>query len=469
MAVLPLGNQTFDVTVPVVIIGAGACGLTAALTVADAGVGVLVLERDAVPQGSTALSSGMIPACETKVQAAAGVTDTVNIMTADILSKAHGETDHAMVRAIVVESGPAINWLIDEHKIELTLVEGFLYPNHSQLRMHAPVSRTGADLIGNLSQAAETAGIDILTEARVVDLYADDKGRIGGMRLERPDGSSEQIGCEALVLACNGFGGNPDMIARLIPEMTDANYFGHTGNQGEAIEWGEALGAATADLGSFQGHGSVAHPHGILISWALMMRGGIQVNNTGKRFSNEHLGYSEQGRIVAAQPDSTAWNIFDQRIYDGGLDFEDFRQAIKSDAIRRADTLDELIDITGLPADALRATMSEAANLAAGQGTDDFGRDFTGNPPLEAPWYAVRVTGSLFHTQGGLKVDDQARVLREDGSALPNLFAGGGAARGVSGPSDWGYLSGNGLLAAVTLGRMAGRAAARLCGAVSKS
>ncbi|MBT5920445.1 MAG: FAD-binding protein, partial [Alphaproteobacteria bacterium] len=273
-----------------------------------------------------------------------------------------------------------------------------------------------------------------------------------------------RIGCEALILACNGFGGNAEMIAQLIPEMSDANYFGHTGNQGDAITWGEALGAAMADLGSFQGHGSVAHPHGILISWALMMQGGFQVNVTGKRFSNEHLGYSEQGRIVAGQPESIAWNIFDQRIYDGGLDFEDFRLAIKSDAVRKAATIDELIEITGLPEDNLRATMAETAALAAGEGVDEFGRDFTGNPALQAPWYAVRVTGSLFHTQGGLKVNDQAQVLRQDGSPLHNLYAGGGAARGVSGPSDWGYLSGNGLLTAVTLGRMAGRAAAIMCG-----
>ncbi len=59
-------------------------------------------------------------------------------------------------------------------------------------------------------------------------------------------------------------------------------------------------------------------------------------------------------------------------------------------------------------------------------------------------------------------VDNHAQVLREDGSALPNLFAGGGAARGLSGPSRWGYLSGNGLLTATTLGRLAGRAAAEL-------
>ncbi len=68
----------------------------------------------------------------------------------------------------------------------------------------------------------------------------------------------------------------------------------------------------------------------------------------------------------------------------------------------------------------------------------------------------------LFHTQGGLVIDENARVLRADGTPLPNLFAGGGAACGLSGPDVEGYLSGNGLLTAVTLGRIAGRAAATM-------
>lgn len=464
MPVLAADGVEFEVTVPVVVIGGGACGLVAALTVADAGIGVLVLERDPVPQGSTALSSGMIPACNTEIQRKKGVDDMIDIMSADILSKAHGETDADMVDVVCRESGPAVDWLTQTHKVELTLVEGFLYPNHSRLRMHAPPSRLGADLIGGLTRAAEKAGIDILTEARVNDLFADDDDRIAGLRYQRPDGTVDSVGCGALILACNGFGGNPDMVNRLIPDMAEANYFGHAGNQGEAIVWGEALGAATADLGSFQGHGSVAHPHGILISWALMMEGGVQVNASGRRFSNEHQGYSEQGRCVMAQPGGIAWNIFDARLCELGDDFEDFRSAVAAGALRSAATAGELAEVCDLPADALAVTLAETERLAAGEGVDEFGRDFTTKPALLPPYQAIRVTGSLFHTQGGLVVNDQARVLRGDGTALPNLFAGGGAARGLSGPSDWGYLSGNGLLTAVTLGRIAGRHAALIRG-----
>ena len=463
MAVLSSEGVEFETSVPVVIIGAGACGMTAALTVADAGVEVLVLERDSVPQGSTALSSGMIPACETHIQKAHGVKDTVDAMTTDILSKAHNATDADMVKVLCQESGPAINWLTGTHGVELALVDGFLYPNHSYLRMHAPASRTGADLIGSMTQAVERAGVDLLTDSTVTDLFADTTGHIYGIRFTRPDGTIELLGCSALILACNGFGGNPEMVKQLIPDMADANYFGHTGNQGEAIQWGEALGAAMADLGSYQGHGSVAHPHGILISWALMMNGGIQVNIHGQRFSNEHQGYSEQGRRVIAEPESIAWNILDARLYKMGQGFEDFRQAVSAGALIKADTLSELANKCGLPEDSLAATLSENSELSSGQGTDSFGRDFTSKPHLQPPYYAVKVTGSLFHTQGGLVVDANARVLRPDNSPLPNLYAGGGAARGISGPSDWGYLSGNGLLTAVALGRIAGCSAVGLC------
>ena len=76
---------------------------------------------------------------------------------------------------------------------------------------------------------------------------------------------------------------------------------------------------------------------------------------------------------------------------------------------------------------------------------------------LRPPFHAIKVTGALFHTQGGLDIDAQCRVLREDGTPLPNLLAAGGAARGVSGNAIWGYLSGNGLLSAVAGGCIAAR------------
>jgi len=460
MGILKAAEIEFSVTVPVLVIGAGACGLVAALAARGERADVLVLERDRVPSGSTALSSGMIPACGTRLQSEADVDDSPAIMAADILNKAEGEADQEMVEAICRASGPTIDWLIDDLAIELTMVSGFLYPGHSHLRMHAPPSRTGEDLIGGLTRAAERMDVDLMTSAHVTDLVANEDTRIVGVRVQRPDGSSEFIGCDSLILACNGFGGNPKLVRRHLPDMADALYFGHGRNQGDAILWGAELGARLEHLGSYQGHGSVACPHNILITWALMMEGGIQVNAEGKRFSSEHQGYSEQARAVLAQPGGIAWNIYDDRLHLLGQEFDDYLRAEKAGAIVTAPDLVSLAGELGIPANALATTVHQVTEYVRGQ-ADPFGRNFAAKPALQAPYYAVKVTGALFHTQGGIVVDGNARAIKADGRPFPNLFAGGGAACGVSGSSDRGYLSGNGLLTAVVLGRLAGTSAAR--------
>jgi fumarate reductase flavoprotein subunit len=194
------------------------------------------------------------------------------------------------------------------------------------------------------------------------------------------------------------------------------------------------------------------------------MEGGFQVNAQGKRFSNEQRGYSEQAVDVLRQPGNVAIEIYDARLHALGLDFEDYRNAVSAGAIRCADNVEALAAHFGLPASTLAATFDETRALAAGKRADPFGRNFANKPALTAPFYGVRVTGALFHTQGGLEIDADARVLRHDGTPLPNLFAGGGASRGLSGPERDGYFSGGGLLAAVTLGRIAGTTAARFAG-----
>jgi fumarate reductase flavoprotein subunit len=459
MSVVVDPDRRFALSVPVVIVGAGACGLVAALAARDAGVPVLMLERDAQPAGSTALSSGFIPACNTRFQRERGVVDSVALMTADIQRKNHGEADASMARAVAAASGPAIEWLADRHGVPFVLVEGFLYPGHSALRMHAVTERTGAALMAALERACTAAAVDVLASAHVTTLYADAARRVLGVAFARPDGSVEEVGCDALILACSGFGGNAPLVREHLPEIADALYFGHAGNQGDALRWGVALGAAVRDLGAYQGHGSVASPHGVLITWALMMEGGVQVNVHGERFSNEHLGYSEQCLPVLRQPEGIAWCVYDERIHRLGLGFDDYRAAAVLGAVRSGADAQALAAVTGLPPAALAATLGAASRYADGE-KDPFGRDFTGKPALTPPLYAIRVTGALFHTQGGLVVDQDARVLDAGGRPLPNLYAGGGAACGVSGAHVWGYLSGNGLLAAVALGRLAGVSAA---------
>ncbi|NPU65802.1 FAD-dependent oxidoreductase [Bradyrhizobium sp. 83012] len=447
-----------EFVVDCLIIGAGAAGLVAALSATENGESVLVLERDAVPQGSTALSAGLIPAAGTRWQEALDIDDSPSRFAADIMHKAHDEPDAALVRLVTTTIGPTLEWLADRHQLSFSLVDNFTYPGHSRFRMHGLPSRAGRELIDRLRAAAETTGIDILCDAHAKTLLVDDAQRIIGVRFTRPDGAADEIGCRRLILACSGYGGNPALVARHIPDMASATYFGHVGNQGDALVWGEQLGAATCHLGGHQGHGSVAHPAGILISWATITEGGFQVNVRGERFSNEASGYSEQAANVLAQPDGVAWTIFDARIAGIAAQFEDFRNAVAHGAVLEADDVASLAAAMRVPAAVLAATCADVNEAKAQQRADRFGRSFAGVPQLMPPYRAVKVTGALFHTQGGLVIDDRARVVRKDGSAIDNVFAAGGAACGVSGADASGYLSGNGLLTAVALGRVAGLA-----------
>ena len=463
MPILKAEGKTFSTQVPVLIIGAGACGTIAALAANERGVEVLILERDAKPAGNTSLSGGQIPAAGTKLQKAAGLLDdTPELLYQDILAKSHGECDHEIARLVAHESAKTIERLVDRYKLPLSCVLDFQYPGHSRPHMHASPSRYGLELLTVLVAAVQGHGIPIATSAQVTDLFADASGRILGARVRRPDGATEEIGCGARILACNGFSGNKAMLAKYIPDAVDLFYEGHTGNQGDAAIWGEALGASIKDMGAFQGHGAVCTPHGMHLGWATVTEGGFHVNKHGRRFSNENAGYSEQALNVQRQPEHVAWAIWDGRGERIAAAQHSHAQANESGAVRRYDSAEAMAKSIGCDANVLARTILDVREISEGKKKDEFGRDFSKKPALQPPYYVAKIMGALTHTQGGLEVNREMRVLRKDGTPFPNLFAGGGAARGLSGPADWGYLSGSGLMTATNMGRLAGEAAAAL-------
>jgi fumarate reductase flavoprotein subunit len=249
------------------------------------------------------------------------------------------------------------------------------------------------------------------------------------------------------------------MVRRYCPEIADATYYGSAGVTGEVIRWGVEAGAAVADMDAFQGHGAYSPESGSFITYAVVTGGGIFVNARGERFTDETHNASGLALDVLRQPGGVAIEVFDQPLYELGRRFPDFERAVARGAVKRAETLADLATDFGLDPDVLQATL-DRYHRAVEAGVDELGRSRFGEP-LEPPFYGVRITGALFHTQGGLAVDRHARVCDTQGEPIPNLYAGGGAARGVSGPGGNGYWPGNGLLTAFAYGRIAGEHAAR--------
>ena len=442
-------------SVDVVIVGGGACGLTAALAARDAGAEVLVLERHRRCAGSSAMSLGALCAAGSRSQADHRIEDDAARFLADIMRKTADRADPVLAGAVARESGPALDWLSACHAVPIAVDLAWRPAfGHSARRMHSVPERTGEALMARLQNAAEQAGAMVLTQADVTDLDSTPDGRVQAVRYRRPDGAASVVACGALVLASCGFGANRAMVAQHIPAMRDARYFGWEENTGDAIRWGQAMGAALGDMDAYQGLGLLAEPHGIDLNPRLLIEGGIQVNAQGLRFSHELDDVSGQGARVIAQPGGFAWVIYDERIDASCRGLAQYDALVGLGAMRSGDSVAALAVACGLPAPELAETLASLE-----RGGDRFGRQFD-QPPLRPGFRAIKVTGALFHTQGGLVVDATARVVRRDGQVLPNLFAGGGAARSIGGPGGSGYLPGAGLCMAVTLGRLAGRGAA---------
>jgi fumarate reductase flavoprotein subunit len=461
-----LGNPlmpAFDYTVPVVVAGGGACGAVAALAARQAGAEVLVIEQDDPPRGSTAMSQGLICAAGTAAQRRAGIDDDPDRFFADIMTKTKGQTDPVLARAIADEAGPTLDWLVGNHDLPYDLDRRFRPAyGHSAARVHGWIGRSGIDLIQFLHHRLSAAGADVLLKARLVDVLATASGTVEAVTIERPDGARETIGCAALVLATCGFGANRAMVAAHAPELADAAYHGHEGNTGIAIELGARLGAALGDMGAYQGYGMLACPHGIPLPPGHILEGGILLNADGRRFVNEIDDIAGMIHPVLAQRGGFVWAIYDEAIEARCAYMPETQHLMALVAARPAESIDALARTLALPADTLHAVFADAAQAHASGRPDSVGRVWGRDQPPAPPFRALKVKGALFHTQGGLRIDAAGRVLRPDGDGLGNLFAGGGAARGVSGPSYWGYLPAMGLCAAVTFGRLAGHSAANL-------
>jgi len=453
---------SWDVETDIAVVGGGACGMIASLAAEEKGVEVLLLEKEKKVGGNTSLSQGMIPAAGTRFQKAAGIDDTPELMAEDIFKKNKYESDPEITLHLCRESRNLVEWLVDSVGIHLAIVTDFIYPGHSRHRIHAPSTRKGTQIVNELRAAfSNRKDILLVQQAPVRDLIATEAdGGVIGLEVEIFGQGINRVRARKVILACNGFGNNKEMLRKYIPEMADAFYFGHEGNTGEGILWGMELGAATQHMGAYQAHGSVTYPHATLLTWVVIVNGGFQVNKQGKRFSNEYTGYSDHAIEVLNQEDQMAIEIFDERIYQSVLGFEDFNQCIEMGAVKKGETIEALADLHQLPPKELRKTLESYDRAAEGKGEDPMGRqNFHG--PLSPPYYGVKVTGALFHTQGGLKVDKKARVLKPDGTPIPNLYAGGGVAVGVSGSGVKGYSSANGLLAATVFGKIAGEEAAK--------
>ena len=450
----------WDMETDVVVVGGGGCGIAAALTAKQKGVEVILIEKGNKLGGNTSLSTGSIPGANTKYQQREGIEDSALQMAKDIFAKANNQGDWDLLLHLCEQSKDLVEWLVEDMKVGIDIITEYKHVGHSQFRLHAPKSRKGEDLVKDLTAALEEHNVIVATNIECKNLIVNEHNVVIGIKTS-VNGKEELIKCKKVILASNGFGANKKMVQKYCPEISGAPYFGAVGSTGEAIEWGEKLGAELKAMGAYQGYAAVS-TLGSIVSWTTVEKGGFLVNKSSGRFCDESKGYSGLAGDVQSQEDGVTYVIFDQSIRDSVYETEDeFKEMCDIGAVKGGvDNIEELAKLVNLDSKQLADTFEQYQKSAV-EGDDQFNRKDFGHAPLKPPYYAVQATSGLFHTQGGLNINKNAQPLRHDGTVVENLYAGGGVAVGVSGQTgSGGYSSGNGLLTAFGWGRIAGNHAA---------
>ncbi|MBQ3485840.1 MAG: flavocytochrome c [Clostridia bacterium] len=487
--------------VDVVIVGAGGAGMVSALTAAEYGAKVIVVESQAAVGGNSVRATGGMNAGDTPTQdtntfgenagveavlknAAAyadnaeitelagevsiqweayqknpeGYFDSEELMQLDTLIGGKGVNDPELVETLAEDSSEGVEWL-KKYDIDLSNVGAF--GGASVKRIHRPVNAegktvsVGAYMIPRLETACENNGITILKETTATEILMAD-GKAVGIVCTGKSGNTVTINAKAVILASGGFGANLEMVASYKPELEGFMTTNAAGIQGQGIAMAEKVGAATVDMEQIQIHPTVQFDTAALITEGLRGDGAILVNAEGKRFIDEVGTRDVVSAAEIAQTGSYSWLIVDDAMLQKSSVIAGYKT--KGFMFEGA-TYEELAAKIGVPAEDFAATMNAWNACVAEKNDPDFGRVSFANPLDTAPFYAIKVTAGVHHTMGGVKINDDTEVIDVNGKVIPGLYAAGEITGGVHGANR---LGGNAVSDFVVFGRIAGEEAAEL-------
>jgi fumarate reductase flavoprotein subunit len=448
----------------VVIIGAGATGLTAAITAHDDGAKVIVLEKMPITGGNSQLAAGGMNACETKFQKEKGIKDDCQIMYDDTMKGGKYLNEPQLVRILADRSASSVDWLT---KLGADLSDIGRMGGASVNRTHRPSggAAVGAHVTQVLKKNADDRKIDIRVNSRVVKILEDKKGRVTGVLVEGKHSKLYRIDARAVVVTAGGFSANPEKVAYYSPDyiktagMATSNQPGATG---DGIDLGAATGGQLRDMNQIQIHPSVAAGSRILITEAVRGNGAIMVNQEGKRFVNELTTRDAASAAILSQTGKTVYLVFD----------EDIRKSLKQidgyfhlELVVGGDTVKALAEKLKVPPDALETTINAYNKAVDDKNDPEFKRPDMPRPIRTPKFYAIAITPGVHYTMGGLQVSPDANVLDKEGKPIPGLFAAGEGTGGVHGANR---LGGNSISQTITFGRIAGDSAVKFAKATKE-
>ncbi|MGN0134532.1 MAG: FAD-dependent oxidoreductase [Anaerotignum sp.] len=466
----------------VIVVGGGASGLAAAISAAEKGAAVMVLEKANTTGGCANMAMGLL-GVETKPQKDMLIGITREKAFEKFMEYTHWRSDAKLVKKYIDQSASTIDWLMDMG-VEIAVPSKYFPGSEATWHIIKPQTgkiglRAAATMIKIMTERAQELGVEIRLETPVKSLIKDN-GEIIGVTAMDQNGELEVYG-GAVIIATGGFGDSPEFIKKYTPYEWGKDLFSYRipGLKGEGIQMAWDAGAQKdymdMELVFFApntgGYAPIELP---------FRQPNLFVNLDGNRFYDESVVENPVFSVnaIARQKDRIAYSIIDQAMLDRynaeGLDLvnvvtssmdmsyfmKEMEEAQKngSDVLFIADTLEELAEMTGIDKEGLVNTVNRYNEMCKTGKDTEFAKEqkymvpFTGGK-----YYALKFMPSAYGSLGGIKINDMTEVLDTEYHAIPGLYACGTDANSVCNPDYVFILPGNTLGFAVNSGRMAGK------------
>ena len=458
----------------VIVVGAGAAGLRAAIEAHDAGAEVLIVEKEDSPYASSsAICGGSVAACGTTIQEENGIEDSPMMFFNDMMKEGEYTNDEELARVFAEHSRDTVEWFKDKG-LKFILRS---YPGFSPDRIH--YAGNGKAYVDILVDEIRKRKIRVLYSTTAKRLIIDhSSGNVLGVQAENERSQLLVKAKKATVLATGGFGGAKETADRFLTAFKGAIVGSSPAATGDGLLMAMKAGASTThlDYGAIYGYGFVTDPAArrghLQRGYDLTsVFGGIVVNKDGKRFMNEETSPTLVGWKLREQPDQTLYVIADGVMFEEftnrpvfpviGWTKERFLKEVEEQKclFKKANSIQELASKIGAESTKLRQTV-EDYNTYVERGEDPmFGRDKKHlRRKIETPPFCALIGKPIVMvTVGGLKVNSRLQVLDVYLNPLPRLYAAGEVVGGLHGTR---YSGGDAFGSALCLGGIAGKNAA---------
>ncbi|MBU3129319.1 flavocytochrome c [Clostridium tagluense] len=463
--------NSWDEVTDIVVIGSGFAGLTAAIEARNAGTSVIILEKMKAIGGNSIISDGGIAASETKIQKKFNISDSKDMMYADMLNAGDLINYPELVRVVVDNANDAFEWSQEYLGVEyLDRVDQF--GGHCVPRCYTAKNISGATIIKKLKEKVEELGTSVRRQMYFKSFIQDSEGRVCGVIVrenydyQNPDGGRDiYIKAEkGVILAAGGFSSDIEFRMAQDPRLTEKI---DTTNKpfatAQALKEALRIGATPVQLSHIQ-LGPWASPdekgygHGPEFSEYILFQYGIIVDPvTGGRFINELADRKILSDKILSVGHPCVGIADSKAVNESGWSIE---KCLKKGVVKKFNTIKEFAVFYNISYENLEESLN-VFNKSFEQGMDKcFGKPIIDNakPIMQPPFYGIRLWPKVHYTMGGIRINVLGQVIDLEGKVLEGLYAAGEITGGIHGASRLGSCA---ITECLVFGRIAGQNAAK--------